>query len=130
MRRTSLPCGKSTLSLLPSSATSAATDGRVQRYLQEVRLRTTIRSRGGRWLSPDLHRIPQIGAEARVMEQRHDLAIGAHYVRPRFIGAIFLPADGALTQLGPQRGGVDARDNGPAYTAWCRTADAPELVSS
>jgi hypothetical protein len=40
--RTSLPCGKSTLSLLPSSATSAAMDGRVPRYLQGAKRRRAI----------------------------------------------------------------------------------------
>jgi uncharacterized protein YbjT (DUF2867 family) len=38
MRRTSLPCGKSTLSLLPSSGTSAATAGKARRLVQGVKL--------------------------------------------------------------------------------------------
>jgi hypothetical protein len=37
-KRTSLPCGKSTPSLLPSSGTSAATDGRARSFLREGKL--------------------------------------------------------------------------------------------
>src|SRR5262245_2419593 len=42
------------------------------------------------------------------MEQCLDLAIRAHNVRPRFVGAVFLPADRRLAQAGPERVGVRA----------------------
>src|SRR6185369_3305015 len=67
-----------------------------------------IRGTGGRRAPPGLRAVSQIGREARVVEERHDLAVGADHVGPRLLGAIFLPADRGLPQLGPKRIGVRA----------------------
>src|SRR5260221_1721485 len=62
-----------------------------------------IRIRGGPWSSPGLRTVSQIGTDAGVMQQRLDLAIGTHDVRPPLVGAIFLKAYRGLAQLRPQR---------------------------
>src|SRR5258708_40253324 len=76
--------------------------------LRGVQVDKLIRIRGGPWSSPGLRTVSQIGTDARVMQQRLDLAIGTHDVRSPLVGAIFLPTDRGLAKLRPQRVGVRA----------------------
>ncbi len=76
--------------------------------LRGVQADKPIRIRGGPWSSPGLRTVSRIGTDARIMQQRLDLAIGTHDVRPPLVGAIFLPAHRGLAQLRPQRVGVRA----------------------